>query len=46
MTISTEFTFDLFDLDLTDEDLAMIFSEALDMVEAGTWEGFESPSPW
>jgi hypothetical protein len=41
--MTTEFAFDLFDLDLTDEELAVIFDDG---IKAGTWEGFESPSPW
>lgn len=47
----SEFTFDMFDLDLTDEELAIILSEMGDAFEdsdltAGTWEEFDLGSPW
>lgn len=47
MTISTEFTFDIWDMLLSDEDLAFLMSQMGDEQEAGTWEDLDStPSPW
>lgn len=42
----TEFVVDIWDLDISDEEIAVILSDMGDDLEAGTWEGFESPSPW
>lgn len=46
--IDTEFTTDIWDLELTDEDLAQILVEEDEYhdLEAGTWEGVDFPSPW
>ena len=45
--IDTEFTTDIWDLDLTDEELDQILADTEgDDREAGTWEGFDFPSPW
>lgn len=47
MSEMTEFQFDMWDLDLTDEEVAEIWADLFDdEVEAGTWEGVDFPSPW
>lgn len=50
--MTEEFVFDMWDLDLTDEQLLEIlmeqehFEAELEAREAGTWEGVNFPSPW
>lgn len=47
MNDMTEFQFDVWDLELTDEEVAEIWADLLDDEgEAGTWEGVDFPSPW
>ena len=42
----TEFVVDIWDLDISDEEIAVILSEMGDDLEAGTWEGLDLGSPW
>ena len=47
MSENTEFYVDMWDLDLTDEEIAEIWADLLDDEgKAGTWEDAEFPSPW
>lgn len=48
MSENTEFYVDMWDLDLTDEEIAEIWADLTDddWTAAGTWEDAEFPSPW
>lgn len=49
MSEMTEFQTDIWDLDLTDEELDAILTDLEtdnDWVAAGTWEDVDFPSPW
>ena len=49
MSENTEFYVDMWDLDLTDEEIDAILTDLEsqnDFVAAGTWEDVEFPSPW